>query len=120
MSISARAMATVAKPLPEREQPISEQYRLVAKAWADLDGAARMLEEAKTATLSTMMKRLGDVPAAHAERDVKASPEWHDYIKRMVETRTAANLKKVQLEYIRMRHSEWVAADANARAERRL
>jgi hypothetical protein len=106
--------------LPEREQPLSEQFRLVAKAWADLDGAARMLEECKTATLSTMMKRLGDKPAAHAERDVKASPEWREYIKRMVETRTAANLKKVQLEFIRMRQQEWIAADANARVERRL
>jgi len=119
-SISARAMASVAKPLPENEHPLSEQFRLVAKAWADLDGAARMLEETKTANLSTMMKRLGDIPAAHAERDVKASPEWHDFIKRMVETRTAANIKKVQLEYIRMKAAEWTSAEANARQERRL
>ena len=106
--------------LPANERPLSEQFRLIAKEWVELDGAARLLEECKTATLSTMMKRLGDKPAAHAERDVKASPEWHDYLRKMVETRTAANLKKVQMEYIRMKASEWIAADANARSERRM
>jgi hypothetical protein len=105
---------------PESEQPLSEQFRLVAKAWCDADGAARMLEECKTSTLSTMMKRLGDIPTAHAERDVKSSPEWQEYIKRMVEARTAANLKKLQMEYIRMKQQEWISADANARAERKL
>jgi hypothetical protein len=108
------------REMPEHERPLSEQFRIIAKEWCDLDGAARMLEECKSATLSTMMKRLGDKPAAHAERDVKSSPEWHDYIRKMVETRTAANLKKVQLEFIRMRQQEWIAADANARVERRL
>ena len=106
--------------LPRDERPISEQFRLVAKAWCDLDGAARLLEETKSASLSQMMKRLGDIPAAHAERDVKASPEWGDYIKRMVDTRTKANLKRVQLKYLEMRHREWIAADANARSERKL
>lgn len=121
MSNAARALnASTVREMPEREQPLSEQFRLVAKAWCDLDGAARMLEECKTATLSTMMKRLGDKPAAHAERDVKASSEWHDYIKRMVETRTAANLKKVQLKYLELKFSEWQSAEANARSERRL
>lgn len=108
------------REMPERERPLSEQFRIVAKEWCDLDGAARMLEECKTATLSTMMKRLGDKPAAHAERDVKASDEWHDYIKKMVETRTAANLKKVQLKYLEMKFNEWQSAEANVRSERRL
>jgi hypothetical protein len=129
MSNSDRALAVAPVPgnrgqpirdLPENERQLSEQFRIVAKEWVDLDGAARLLEECKTSTLSTMMKRLGDKPAAHAERDVKASPEWHDYIRKMVETRTAANRKKVQIEYIKMKFSEWVASDANARAERRL
>jgi hypothetical protein len=121
MSNAAKALGLSRLPdMAERERPLSEQFRIVAKEWCDLDGAARMLEECKTATLSTMMKRLGDVPAAHSERDVKASPEWKEYLEKMVKTRTAANLKKVQLEFIRMKHQEWIASDANARAERRL
>ena len=54
-------------------QPISEQYRLAALEWVDLDAAARLLEDTKSIVLSEMMKALGDVPATHAERDVKAS-----------------------------------------------
>lgn len=116
---SERAVARIT-PLPESEQPLSEQFRIVAKQWVGLDGAARMLEEAKTATLSQMMKKLGDVPAAHAERDVKSSKDWEEYIKKMVDARTEANLKKLQMEFLRMKHSEWQSAEANARSERRL
>lgn len=101
-------------------QPISEQFRIVAKQWVDADNAARLLEETKTAVLSQKMKAIGDVPAAHAERDVKASPEWQDHIRKMVEARSAANRLKVQLEYIRMKFSEQQSFEATARAERRL
>lgn len=103
-----------------QNMPISEQFRVVAKEWVTLDGAARMLEESKTAIQSQMMKALGDKPAAHAERDVKASPEWADYINKMTDARTQANLKKVQMEYIRMKFSEWQAESANRRAEMKL
>lgn len=100
--------------------PWSEQFRIVAKDWVTADGAARMLEESKTAVLSQMMKALGDKPAAHAERDVKASQEWADYLTKMNDARTAANLKKVQMKYIDMKFSEWQSENANKRAEMRL
>ncbi len=119
MSTSERASANI-RPLPERDQPISEQYRITAKLWVDLDGAARMLESCKEPVLSQMVKRQGDVAVARAERDAKASPEWADYITKMVDARTAANLKRVQLEYLKMRHMEETSHNANARAERRL
>jgi len=100
--------------------PWSEQYRIVAKEWVTLDGAARLLEESKTAVQSQMMKALGDKPAAHAERDVKASPDWHDYITKMVDARTQANLKKVQMKYLDMKFMEWTSENANRRVEARL
>ncbi len=100
--------------------PISEQFRIVAKQWVDADNAARLLEETKTAVLSQRMKALGDMPTAHAERDVKSSPEWHDFIKEMVEARSKANRLKVQLEFIRMKFSEQQSFEATARVERRL
>lgn len=100
--------------------PWSEQYRVVAKEWVTLDGAARLLEESKGSVLSQRMKALGDKPAAHAERDVKASDEWADYIAKMVDARTQANQKKVHLEYIRLKFSEWQSENANKRAEMRL
>lgn len=101
-------------------QPISEQYRLVAKDWVDKDAAARLLEDSKTAVLALRMKNLGDMPAAHAEREVKGAQEWHEYIVKMVDARTAANLAKVKLEYIRMRFSEQQSMEASKRAEMRL
>lgn len=118
-SISQRASAGVS-PMPQHERAISEQYRVVAKEWVELDGASRMLEGCKDITLSQMMKRLGDIPVAHAEREVKASTEWREYIEKMIEAKTQANLKKAQLRYLEMRFSEWQAMDATARAEMRM
>ena len=105
---------------PISDRPISEEFRIVAKQWVDQDNAARLLEETKTAVLSSSMAKLGDVPVAHAERTVKSSPEWSDFIKGMVEARTAANRLKVQLEYIRMKFSEQQSLEATKRSEMRL
>lgn len=106
--------------MPERDRPLSEQFRVVAKAWADADAAANLLEETKTATLSQKMLKLGDMPVSRAEMTVKASDEWHEYLETMVAARKEANIRKVQMEYIRMRFSEWQSLNANARDERRM
>jgi hypothetical protein len=104
----------------DHNQPPSERFRISAKDWVSKDGAARLLEESKTAVLAQRMKAYGDKPVAHAERDVKASEEWADYIKKMVDARTAANLAKVRTDYMRMKFSEWISLDATRRAEMKL
>jgi hypothetical protein len=119
MKTSERATARIS-PLPERDRPVSERYRLAAESWVDLDGAARMLEAGKDIVLSQMIGRRSDMPVARAEREAKASDEWRDYIAKMVKARTVANRQKVEVEFLRMKFSEWVASDANARAERKL
>lgn len=101
-------------------QPLSERYRLVAKEWVELDSAARMFEETKSAVLAQKMAVLGDMPISRAEQQVKASEDWHSFIIKMVEARTSANLKKVELEWVRMRFSENQSREATERAERRL
>ena len=110
--------------LPQQERPISEEYRIVAKKWIDADAAARIREELKTTTMEQMKQALieaeGDMPDSHAERRVKASKEWSDYIHGMVEARTDANRLKAQLEYVRMKFSEHQDFNASARAEMRL
>ena len=106
--------------MPERERPISEQYRVVAKAWADAEAAAHVLEETKSAVFSQKCVALGDMPVNRAEQTVKASQEWFEHLEKIVAARREANLKKVQLEYLRMRFSEWQATDANHRSERRM
>lgn len=104
----------------QSDKPLSEQFRIVAKAYVDLDSAASILEETKTLILSQRMKALGDMPVSKAEMTVKASAEWEDFILKMINARTQANYKKYQLEFLRMRASEWQSANANRRAEMRL
>lgn len=100
-------------------EPLSTQWAKKYQEWVNLDAAARMMEEMKTTTLNQHMAKLGDIPVAHAERQVKASSEWQDYIEKMVNTRTEANLAKGRLEFLKMRFSEWQsnAADERVRAK---
>ena len=100
--------------------PWSEQYRVVAKQWVDADAAADILEELKSATLSQLMSEHGDMPVSRAEMLVKADEEWQAYIREMVEARQKANRLKVQLEYLRMKFSEWQSHEATKRTEARL
>lgn len=101
-------------------QPISEQFRIIAKRWVEADTAASMLEETKSAVLSQMMLKLGDMPVSRAETIVKGSSEWTSHIDKMVKARESANLLKVQLEYLRMRYGEHQSFEATQRAEMRL
>ena len=100
--------------------PLSEQFRINAKRWVDQDAAASLLEESKSAVLAQRMAALGEMPVSKAEMQIKASDEWHEYIEKMVEERKKASLLKVQLEFIRMRFSEWQSHEATRRAEMKL
>lgn len=119
MTISERASAMV-QPLPKRESPLSEQYRLVAKAWVEAEHAASLLEDTKSATLAQMMVDKGDMPVSKAEMLTKASQDWHDHLSVIANARKLANLRKVQMAYVEMKFKEWMASDANQRSERRL
>ncbi|MEE8114518.1 MAG: hypothetical protein V3T23_09185 [Nitrososphaerales archaeon] len=99
---------------------ISEHFRLAAKDWVEKDGAARMLDESKTSVLAQRISFLGDIPHNKAEREVKSSDEWQDYLKKMVEAKTAANLARVKMDFLRMKFQEWQSAEANARNERKM
>lgn len=117
--ISQRAVAS----LPKNEQPISEQFRIVAKQWCDADAAASLMEELKTTTLEKLKSRLleaGPMADNTATRLAKSHPDWDQYIREMCKHRADANRLKCQMEYIRMRHREWIGADATARAEMKL
>ena len=98
---------------------LSEEIRLAGLAWVELDAAARMLEEGKTAFLAQQISRQGDMAYNQAERTVKASQEWSDYIENMVRAKTAANRARIDYEFAKNRFAEWNNAQANERAERR-
>jgi DNA polymerase III gamma/tau subunit len=105
-------------------QPLSEQFRLLAKQWVALDAAASLLEETKSAQLSSMVAKVigenKDLAHNAAERTVKASKDWSDLVQAIVEARRKANLAKVAVEYIRMRSREQESYEATKRAEMRM
>ena len=105
---------------PSDNLPWSEQYRIVAKQWVDADAAANFREEMKSAQLSRLMAKEGDIPVSRAEMNVKASDEWGEFIEQMTDARQKATKLKVQLEYIRMKFMEWQSENATKRAEMRL
>lgn len=105
---------------PNANLPWSEQFRIVAKRWVDADAAATILEDTKSATLAQMVQAHADKPVNRAEAIVKASPDWRSHVEKVVNARCAANLLKVQMEYLRMKFSEWQSDEANKRHEARL
>ena len=121
MTIGPKTVVTsLHQPVPEKDRPLSEQYRIIAKKWVDSEAAAAILEETKSAFLSQRMLALGEMPVSKAEMQVKASIEWTEHLDAMVVARKDANLLKVHLEYIRMRFQEQQSAEATARKERGL
>jgi len=100
--------------------PWSEQFRIAARHWVDAEAAASILEDTKSAVLSQRMTALGDMPVNRAEMQVKSSPAWVEHVTAMVEARKEANRRKVQMEFLRMKFSEWQSAEASKRAEMRL
>lgn len=121
MTISDRASALV-KPIPAKDQPISEQFRLVAKTWVDADAAARLLEETKSSVFSKTVLKMQTTASsnAQAEHMARASDDYQDHLTAMVKARDLANLRKVQMEYVRMQFTEWQMAAAASRDERRM
>jgi hypothetical protein len=108
------------RDMPHSDRPISEIYRLVAKAWVEAEHKASLLENTKSSKLSELMLAQGEMPVSRAEMIVKASTEWRDHLVEIDAARKTANLRKVQMEYVRMTFAEWQAADANQRHERRM
>lgn len=100
--------------------PFSERFRLAAENWADLENAARILEETKSLVMAQRQTQLGEMPVNRAEQTIKASAGWGQHVESIVEARKQANLAKVKMEYEKMRFHEQQGREANARAELRL
>jgi hypothetical protein len=98
----------------------SEQFRVAAEDWVQQEAAASLLEETKSAVLAQRMSAFGDIPVNKAERLVKGSEEWLDYVTKMVDARRLANLAKVKIEFIRMKYWEQSGHEATKRSEMRM
>lgn len=101
-------------------KPISELWRESATRWVELEAAADLLESTKSAVLAQLMSKCGDMPVSKSEMTVKASPQWKEHVERIAKAREAANLAKVEVDYLRMRHSEAMSKEATDRLEAKL
>lgn len=97
--------------------PLSEQWRLAAQRWVDMESAANLLEECKTACFAQRVSTQQSTTVARAELAVRSSTEWVDYLDKMCVARANANLAKVEMEVIRMRFWEQNSSEANRRKE---
>lgn|SRR5215813_11243491 len=117
-------MTASVSDVPREQWPISEHYREAAAVWGDAEAAADLLEQLKSVVLEQKKCALiSDNPGmsdAAAERLVKASQEWELHVREICDARGTANKLRQELEVIRMRHREWIAANADARQEQRL
>ena len=107
-------------PMPDSERPLCEQFRIVAKRWVDADAAASLLEETKSACMSQRQLALGEMPVSRSEMLVKASDDWHEHLAKIVAARAAANMLKVNMEYLRMVERQADRDDWNQRSERKM
>src|SRR5690242_444996 len=106
-----------------RNCPLSDKYSLVANRWVVEDHAARLLEDTKTTVLAerknALIEKNSRLPDAHAERLVKADPEWREWLEDMVLARTRANKLKIAMEILDKREWENRSLEATKRAEMR-
>lgn len=122
MSISEKALAASRPPLqndmPERERPISELYRIVAKQWAAADAAARYLDDMSSTVKSQIFLTITDTSVARAEHMARAHPDYIEHLETVRAAREKANLLFGQKKYYEIKHSEWQSDEANQRKER--
>lgn len=102
------------------ERPLLERWHEISVAWADANNAANLMEDTKDATLKQKMLALGEMPVNRAEMLVKASAEWHDYLRQAVEARTRANRLKIEMKYLEMLWQERQSEEANERIKARF
>jgi hypothetical protein len=110
--------------MPASDIPVSELYRIAAHAHVKAESRAREFEEGKSVVVAEMINKLCDadekLSVAKAERTAKASPVYKGYLRRMHDARTEANLRAVDRDVLKMKHSEWLMGRAAQRDERRL
>jgi len=117
-SISQRAVQ--AAEMPERDRPLSEQYRLASKDYVKAKSIAKLAEDLKPSKFSELINLRADMAVSRAEHAVRASQEWKDYVASVVASVEAADMARAKVKWIEMRFQEWVMQQAGARKEREM
>lgn len=117
-TISERALGV--SEMPERERPISEEYRIASKEAVRLKSIARLSEDLKPSKFAELMLLHNDLAVSRAEIAVRASKEWKDHVASVVAAGEAADYAHKRVKWIEMRFQEWVMQQAGARHERQM
>lgn len=110
----------------KHNQPISEQYRVIAEEWADAYASYKAMEDAKTTVLEKIKHGIvtkanatkEKITNADAERLAKVSDEWCSYLEAMGSANARRLQLQVQKDVLNMRHHEQMSVEANHRRER--
>ena len=88
---------------------ISEEMSKRGKAWAELDGAYRALDDATKSVLSNIASRMDGSEAAK-DREARGHKEYREHLEYLATARTAALVAKVNYDvwkmWIDMKRSE--------------
>ena len=108
------------RDMPERERPISEEYRIASKEAVRLKSVAKLAEDLKQSRFAELMLAHNDLAVSRAEIAVRASKEWQDYVRSVCAAHEAADYAHKRVKWIEMRFQEWVMEQAHARHERQM
>lgn len=95
---------------------IAETLRMLGITWAELDGAANLLEESlKSVRAQIALKYEGS--AAYKEMMAYASADYREHVAAMVTARTESNKAKVNYECIKVKIELIRTLESSRRAE---
>lgn len=95
----------------------SEQIRQAGEEWANLNGAASLLEEMRKSILAEIGNQSGEKSAAAKDQYALAHQDYHKHIREMVEARTKANIAKAKWEALKIRVDIWRSKESSRKAE---
>lgn len=131
-SISQRALQP--REMPERERPLSEQYRIAGDEWVEAKFKRDKIKGLKNTMLERMKRDLVEqsdrdradglrqksLTNAEAERLVEMSTEWEQYILGLAEAERDTESAWIKCQELEMAFGEWQSREANARKERQM
>lgn len=86
--------------------PLSDAYIDAAMGWVEAEATASLLEDMKPSVMALQIEAMDDLPMNRAEQKVRASKTWAQLLNKISKARRAANVRKVQMEYAKMRMAE--------------
>ena len=98
----------------------AEQFRLLARAWAEADGEALRAEKLEKVVFSELVNQSNDGSVAKAEHSARAHSRYKDAVDRLVNSRTAANIARAEMDAMKLRVEIWRSRNATKRAEMQL